>query len=91
MGVAAEHGAAGWIPAGGRGGAGFVRTVPGGPIEELLADYRRYLVCERGLADCTVGDYERVARLFLGWLCESGLGVERLSSGRPLVRSGGTL
>ena len=57
-----------------------VPTVPGGPIEELLADYRRYLACERALADCTIGDYERIARLFLSWLDESGIGVEHLSS-----------
>jgi integrase/recombinase XerD len=57
-----------------------VPTVPGGPLEALLAEYRRYLVCERGLVECTIGDYERVARLFLCWLGESGLGVERLSS-----------
>ena len=57
-------------------------AVAEGSIEELLADYRRYLACERALAECTIGDCERVARLFLSWLGESGLGVERLSSAR---------
>ena len=36
-----------------------------GPIEVLLADYRRYLVFERGLAPKTVEIFDRVARLFL--------------------------
>jgi site-specific recombinase XerD len=37
-----------------------------GPLQELLADYRRYLSVERGLSDHTVFDaYEPAARLFL--------------------------
>jgi len=37
-----------------------------GPLQELLADYRRYLSIERGLSDHTVFDaYEPAARLFL--------------------------
>jgi integrase/recombinase XerD len=36
-----------------------------GPVERLLADYRRYLAHERGLARRTIDEYERVARLFL--------------------------
>ena len=36
-----------------------------GPIDELLGDYRRYLVFERGLAPKTVEIFERVARSFL--------------------------
>ena len=35
------------------------------PWSELLADYRDYLVQERGLALLTVVSYERIARLFL--------------------------
>jgi site-specific recombinase XerD len=57
-----------------------VAAVAEGPIEELLAGYRRYLACERGLAEGTIGDYERVARLFLSQLGEAGLGVERLTT-----------
>jgi integrase/recombinase XerD len=57
-----------------------VPAVPGGAIEQPLADYRRYLACERALAEGTIGDYERIARLFPSWLGETGLGVERLSS-----------
>ena len=38
---------------------------PQGEIEVLLADYRDYLVSERGLVTSTVGSYERFARLFL--------------------------
>jgi site-specific recombinase XerD len=52
-----------------------------GPVEELLGEYCRYLACERGLAQGTIGDYERVARLFLSersWA--DGAGVERLTS-----------
>ena len=51
-----------------------------GPLEELLADYRRYLRVERGLSDHTVVDaYEPAARLFLaGRECPGGLGLERL-------------
>jgi integrase/recombinase XerD len=53
----------------------------GGPLERLLDDYRRYLACERGLAQSTVRDYERVARLFFAEReREGGLGLERLSA-----------
>ena len=44
-----------------------------GPVEELLAEYRRYLGSERGLAAGTIRNLERVARGFL---------VERERSGR---------
>jgi hypothetical protein len=41
------------------------RVCPAGPLEELLADYRRYLSVERGLCDHTVLDaYGPAARLF---------------------------
>ncbi|MCA1693351.1 MAG: hypothetical protein LC749_00715 [Actinobacteria bacterium] len=55
---------------------------PGGPLEELLADYCRYLSVERRLCDHTVFDaYGPVARLFLsGWENPDGLGLERLSA-----------
>jgi integrase/recombinase XerD len=36
-----------------------------GPVERVLVDYRAYLARERGLAEDTIGNYERVARLFL--------------------------
>jgi integrase/recombinase XerD len=51
-----------------------------GPLEELLVDYRRYLLVERGLSDHTVLDaYGPAARLFLaGWEGPDGLGLERL-------------
>jgi integrase/recombinase XerD len=62
-----------------------VAPVPGpalahGPLEELLADYRRYLLIERGLSDHTVLDaYGPAARLFLaGREGPDGLGLERL-------------
>ena len=40
-------------------------VVSDGPWSELLADYRDFLVQERGLAVLTVVSYERIARLFL--------------------------
>src|SRR5664280_1753991 len=57
---------------------------PEGRLEELLADYRRYLSIERALSDHnhTVLDaYGPAARLFLcGWQTADGLGLERLSA-----------
>lgn len=50
-----------------------------GPLEELLAGYRGYLVLERGLARSTVAEYERVARLFLGQR-PGGLALEGLTA-----------
>lgn len=57
-----------------------VPAIAQGPLEELLEDYRRYLLVERGLSDHTVLDaYEPAARLFLaGWEGPDGLGLERL-------------
>ena len=53
-----------------------------GPLEELLADYRRYLLVERRLSEHTVLDaYEPAARIFLaGWETADGLGLQRLSA-----------
>ena len=55
---------------------------PQGPVEELLADYCRYLSAERGLSDHTVFDaYGPAARLFLSGLeTPDGLGLDRLSA-----------
>jgi integrase/recombinase XerD len=55
---------------------------PEGPLEELLAVYRRYLSIERGLSDHTVLDvYGPVARLFFSGRENSNeLGLERLSA-----------
>lgn len=50
-----------------------------GPLERLLEGYRRYLACERGLAQSTRRDYQRVAELFLAEQ-KGGLGLERLSA-----------
>jgi site-specific recombinase XerD len=55
-------------------------TVADGPVEEVLAGYRRYLLIERGLAASTVGDYQRIARLFLEQTTAEGIGPERLSA-----------
>ena len=57
-----------------------VAVVAQGPLEELLADYRRYLSIERRLSDHTVFDaYVPAARLFLaGWQDPHGLGLQRL-------------
>jgi site-specific recombinase XerD len=56
--------------------------LPRGPLEELLSDYRRYLLVERRLSDHTVFDaYEPAARLFLeGWETSGGPGLRRLSA-----------
>ena len=43
-----------------------IPVAPTTPTEVLLADYRRYLVSERGLAATTVEHYCSVAGLFLG-------------------------
>lgn len=52
-----------------------------GPVERLLADYRRYLAGERGLAAHTIYHHELVARLFLGEREQlDGLGLGRLSA-----------
>jgi integrase/recombinase XerD len=55
-------------------------VVAQGPLELLLAAYRRYLLVERGLSQHTVLDaYGPVARLFLaGWEGPDGWGLERL-------------
>jgi site-specific recombinase XerD len=64
-----------WVP-GARGldplleflGQQGVLAVPvpaGGPVEELVQRYRRWLVEERGLAEATVERYVKLARLFL--------------------------
>ena len=55
-------------------------VVAQGPLELLLADYRRYLLVERRLSEHTVFDaYGPAARLFLaGWEGPDGLGLERL-------------
>jgi len=50
------------------------------PAEVLLAEYRDYLVCERGLVAGSVRLYERVAQLFLAQRSEL-LDLGRLSAG----------
>jgi site-specific recombinase XerD len=57
-------------------------VAPVGPVEQLLADYRRYLAVERGLAAHTIYHHELVARLFLGEREKlGGLELERLTVG----------
>ncbi|MCA1697515.1 MAG: site-specific integrase [Actinobacteria bacterium] len=62
--------------------AGPTPAIADGPLEELLADYRCYLLVERRLSQHTVLDaYGPAARLFLtGWEGPDGLGLERLSA-----------
>jgi len=56
-------------------------TAPAGPLEELLAAYRRYLASERGLARSTIAAYDHDARLFLsGRSGVDGPHFERLSA-----------
>lgn len=54
--------------------------VPEGPLEELLAEFRRHLADERGLAASTVGNYHDVARRFLS-ACPSQAAVDGLGVG----------
>ena len=57
-----------------------------GPVEGVLAGYRRYLVMERGLAATTIADYEVVARLFLTRrVAAAGLDLFGLSGGDVLA------
>jgi integrase/recombinase XerD len=56
-------------------------AVADGPLQELLVDYRRYLLVERRLSQHTVGCYVPVARLFLsGREGPDGVALERLSA-----------
>lgn len=52
------------------------------PVDRLLAEYRRYLSCERRLAESTIAGYERVARVFLEHRVGrcGGLELQRLSA-----------
>src|SRR6266545_6201393 len=59
---------------------GVAPVVRDGPVEELLAGFRRYLLIERGLAASTVGDYQRIARLFLVLTTAGDIALERLSA-----------
>ena len=64
-----------WVPGGhgldplleflGQQGVVDVSARAGGPVEELVGRYRRWLVGERGLAEATVERYVKLARLFL--------------------------
>ncbi|MGO9975806.1 MAG: hypothetical protein ACLP01_23980 [Solirubrobacteraceae bacterium] len=56
-------------------------VVANGPIERVLLDYRAYLARERGLAEVTIANYERVARLFLEDCLARGIALERLTAG----------
>lgn len=49
----------------GQQGVVAVPARAGGPVEELVGRYRRWLVGERGLAEATVERYVKLARLFL--------------------------
>ncbi|MGO9973124.1 MAG: tyrosine-type recombinase/integrase [Solirubrobacteraceae bacterium] len=56
-------------------------AVAQGSLEELLEDYRRYLLIERRLSEKTVVNYVPAARLFLaGRESPDGLGLEWLSA-----------
>ena len=82
MGVAAQRGAAAGISAATGSRAATGAGLPVGPLEELLADYGRYLSVERGLCGHTVLDaYVPAARLFLSSLDSSnGLDLARLAA-----------
>ena len=92
---ARARGAAGyrsWIsPAGMRAPLRYLREIgvvpaaavaaAGGPVEELLDGYRRYLLCERGARERTFVRFEPDARLFLSQrLGPEGLDLARLTA-----------
>jgi site-specific recombinase XerD len=57
-------------------------AVPPGPLDELMGDYRRWMVEDRALAERTVGRYEQTARRFLAGRAHAdgaGAGVEGLT------------
>jgi site-specific recombinase XerD len=53
-------------------GALAFEPVPDSPVEQLLAEYRTWLVVDRGLAALTVLRYEKLARRFLGQQAAEG-------------------
>lgn len=56
-------------------------TVAEGPVDQLLLDYRRYLVSERGCAERTFARSEGDVRLFLSeWVKQHGLDLHHLSA-----------
>lgn len=64
---------------------GAVPSVPtptsaDGPVDRLLAEYRGYLVNERGLAAGTIANYTRSARIFLIDCEHRGLPLSRLTA-----------
>jgi integrase/recombinase XerD len=64
------------------GVAPVVPPQPRGPVGDLLDGYRRYLLCERGLAEKTLDRYEPDVELFLSRLARrpQGLDLERLQA-----------
>lgn len=50
-------------------------------LDDLMDDYRRWMMTDRALAARTIGRYEKSARRFLAWLAPAagGTGTERLS------------
>lgn len=66
----------------GRGIVPWPEILPPTPIEELLADYRRYLLAERSLAPLTVPSYLASAAWFLSEACgDDPDGIAGLSVG----------
>jgi site-specific recombinase XerD len=53
---------------------------PDGPVERVLADYRRYLVRERALVQGTIGRYMRDATLFVEDCVARGVALEDLTA-----------
>lgn len=61
-----------------------VRTVPAGEVERCLADYRGYLLVERGLTEGTAVGYSHVGKLFLearSAAAGGSLALKRLTAG----------
>lgn len=55
-------------------GALIAKAAPASGVERLLANYRSWLVVDRGLADATVLRYEKLARQFLHEFAADGAG-----------------
>lgn len=50
-------------------------VVERGAVDELLDDYRRWLITDRGLAARTIDRYVKAARRFLAWRVAAGAGA----------------
>jgi len=69
----------------GQQGVVAVPVPAGGPVEEMVGRYRRWLVEERGLAQATVQRYVKLARLFLTQHSTRSVGLVENLTGTDIV------